>query len=120
MLRTVTAAALSIAVSSSAFAVDESNFLLKSAGDLAALCSAPSNPAAIHMCQGYLVGIHHMHEAVGQAMDVTVYCLPPDGSVTRDSAARDFAAWVNSTPSAAAMSPREGVLHWARQTYPCS
>jgi hypothetical protein len=115
----VCATALAITAGSPAGATEEANFLLNSAGDLAALCGAPSEPAAIHMCEGYLLGIHHMHGAIDEALGAKVYCLPTDGSVTRDTAAHDFSAWVAATPDAAAMSAREGVLHWAQITYPC-
>jgi hypothetical protein len=50
---------------------------------------------------------------------VKVYCLPADGGVTRDTAARDFAAWVAATPDAGAMPAREGLLRWAQVTFPC-
>jgi len=113
------AAAFATAAGSPAAAVEESNYLLNSAADLAALCSSPADPSAIHMCQGYLVGINHMHMAIEAAVGNRVYCLPADGSVTRDSAARDFSLWVAATPDAAAMSAREGLLQWAKLTFPC-
>jgi hypothetical protein len=113
------AATLVIVAGSPAGAVDEANFLLSSAGDLAALCAAPAEPASIHMCQGYLVGVNHMNSAVEQALGIKVYCLPTDGSVTRDTAARDFSVWVAATPGAASMPAREGLLKWAQITYPC-
>lgn len=115
----VFAAALALVAGSPAGAAEEINFLLKSAGDLAALCAAPAEPASIHMCQGYLVGVNHMNSAVEQALGVKVYCLPTDGSVTRDTAARDFSVWVAATPGVVSMPAREGLLQWAQTTYPC-
>lgn len=113
--------AATLAATSGGFslAVEKSDFLLKTASDLASLCGAPSDAAAIHMCEGYLVGVNQMHEAVYAALGARVYCLPEDGSVTRDSAAKDYAAWASKLPAASSMSAREGVLEWARQTYPC-
>ncbi len=119
MKRLITAAALAVAAAAPASAAEDANFLLQTAADLGALCGAPAEPAAIHMCQGYLVGVHQMHQAIDQALGVKVYCIPDDGSVTRDTAARDFAAWVAATPDAGAMPARDGLLTWARTTFPC-
>lgn len=119
MKKLVIAAAVAMAAGLPAAAVEESDYLLNSAEDLAALCGAPDDAAAIHMCQGYLVGIHHMHGAIETAVGERIYCLPTDGGVTRDTAARDFSLWVNSTPAAASMPARDGLLQWAQLTFPC-
>ena len=75
-----------IALSSSpARAVDEAAYLLKSVADLGALCGAPEDPSAIHMCEGFLVGAHRVLQAVGRGIEEPLYCLPDDGSVTRDA-----------------------------------
>jgi hypothetical protein len=103
----------------SADAVDHTDFLLENAKQLGALCEANTNPAAIHMCEGFLVGVHRVHESIGEALGTHLYCFPKDGSITRDTAARDFAAWVRATPAAATMPPAEGALQWASLTYPC-
>jgi len=97
----------------------EGDFQLQTAGELANLCASTTDAAAIHMCQGYLVGVHHMHQAVSEAADRRVYCVPEDGSVTRDSAASAYVGWVGANPAMASMSAREGLLEFARQTYPC-
>lgn len=115
----VPAAFAMLGAASTAQAADQSDFLLETTANLAALCAAVGDPVAIQMCQGYLVGVNHMHEAVGEAFGAKVYCLPDDGSVTRDTVARDFAAWVAETPTAATRPAREGLLDWARTTYPC-
>jgi hypothetical protein len=119
LLKPIGAAALLALSSSVAWAADTEDFVLDSAGDLADLCSNPGEVAAIHMCQGYLAGVNHMHAAMAAAVGAGVYCIPQDGSVTRNSAARDFAAWVAATPEVASMPARDGLLEWARQTYPC-
>lgn len=100
-------------------AVDRTDFLLENAGQLGALCEANTNLAAIHMCQGFLVGVHRVHESIAEALGAHLYCVPTDGSVTRDTVARDFAAWVKATPAAATMPPDEGAMRWASLTYPC-
>lgn len=115
----ITAAVLFALAAMSADAAEEADFRLETAANLARLCGAPSDPSAIHMCQGYLLGVHHMHHALDAALGVKVYCLPADGGVTRDTAARDFAAWVAANPDAGAMPAREGLLRWAQVTFPC-
>lgn len=108
-----------MALGGPAVAVDTDDYLLTSAEDLASLCAAPADPSAIHMCQGFMVGVHRVFDSVGRALNDPLYCLPTDGSVSRDSVARDFAAWVAATPDAASMPPADGVLKWVRTTYPC-
>jgi hypothetical protein len=100
-------------------AAETEDYLLETAEDLASLCAAPADASAIHMCQGFLVGTNRVFETVGNALGDPLYCLPRDGSASRDTAARDFAAWVAATPEAATMSPTDGLLRWARATYPC-
>jgi len=107
------------ALAPAAQAVEKEDFLLQTAVNLGALCGAPADPAAIHTCEGYLAGVNQMHDAIGEAFGGRVYCLPSDGSVTRDSAAAAFSAWAAATPAAASMPASEGVLVWARLTYPC-
>jgi hypothetical protein len=115
----ILAAPVLVAVPSAASAVEQSDYLLKTAGNLAALCGAPDNMAAIHMCEGYLVGVNQMYAAISEALDGKIYCLPDDGTVTRDGVARDFSKWIAATPAAATMPARDGLLEWARMTYPC-
>jgi hypothetical protein len=120
IMRTALFMATALLVAGPAMAVEEEDYLLQTAGDLAALCGAPEDVSAIHMCQGFLVGANRVFAAVGQALGDPLYCLPTDGSASRDTAARDFAAWVAATPDAASMSSSDGLLRWARTTYPCT
>ena len=119
MNRLTLAALLLAAFALPAAASEKEDYLLQTAGDLADLCDEPENPAAIQMCEGYLVGVNQMHAAIVDALGVKVYCIPQDGSVTRDSVAADFSAWVKASPDKASLSAREGLLTWARQAYPC-
>ena len=58
---TAAAAVMGFAAASS-LAVEEQAFLVDTTADLARLCgAAPESPfyaAAIHMCQGYILGVH--------------------------------------------------------------
>ena len=118
-MRTALFTAAALLLAGPAPGADTDDYLLTTAGDLAALCGAPTDVSAIHMCHGFLVGAHRVFETVGQALGSPLYCLPADGSVSRDTVARDFAAWLATTPEAVSMSPSDGLLQWVRTTYPC-
>jgi hypothetical protein len=112
-------AAFLAALSLPAAASEDEDYMLETAGDLADLCDEPENASAIHMCQGFLVGVHQMHGVITEALGVTVYCIPTDTGITRNSVAADFSAWVKAHPDMAGLPAREGLLTWAHQTYPC-
>ena len=121
----VLAVALSVLwPSASALAVDEAAFGLQNAADLGALCSAregePRAVAAMHMCQGYLVGLHHFHAASSLAEGAApLYCLETGSPPTRQQAAAAFAAWVERAPESADLSAIEGAVRWAAESFPC-
>lgn len=62
--------------------------MLRTTGDLVALCgvtrSDPNAIAAIHFCEGYLVGLDHFSEVTGRPFRGTLYCPPPNVDLTRD------------------------------------
>lgn len=105
---------------SAASAATEQDFLLTTTGNLGNLCGAPANVAAIHMCQGYLVGVNHMHGAIYGTLQRGIYCIPEGTSATRDSIARDFSAWVAANPDKASLPARTGLLEWAATAFPCN
>ncbi|HTP84370.1 MAG TPA: Rap1a/Tai family immunity protein [Alphaproteobacteria bacterium] len=117
--RSLLAMPLLVLAAAPARAVEGSDFLLENAQELGALCGANTNVAAIHMCEGFLVGVHRTYQSVASALGERLYCLPADKGITRDDAARDFAAWVSKTPATVTMSPVDGVLEFAHLTYPC-
>ncbi|MGD1925587.1 MAG: Rap1a/Tai family immunity protein [Paracoccaceae bacterium] len=100
-------------------AAEEQHYALQTAEDLGVLCAATSDSAAIHMCHGYLIGVNHMHRAIVDAVGASVYCVPDGVTVTRDSAAADYATWISENTEAAGLSPREGLLRWASIAFPC-
>lgn len=122
----VAAAALAAGFASmSALAADESAFLIQTGADLGRLCGAapdhPNNVAAIHMCQGYIIGVNHFHAALASAMDEPIYCVAGvEPQPTRDTAAAGFAAWVRANPAEGERPPLDALLAWAAVTYPCS
>ncbi len=105
-------------------AADTEAFMIDTAGDLARLCAVkrehPNYLAAVHMCHGYLVGVHHFHTALAAALEQGVYCLASvSPRPTRDEVVADFAAWALETPGVAEREAIDAVLDWAAATYPC-
>jgi hypothetical protein len=119
------AALAAIGAAAPASAVEESRFLRRSAADLGALCSArtgePRALEAMHdMCQGYLAGLHHFHEATARADGASaLYCIRDATAPTRQEAAADFAAWIAESPQAAELPAVEGAVRWAAARFPC-
>ena len=103
--------------------VEQDDFVLDTAADLAALCSvSPSdvaNDSARHMCLGFIVGVHQMHEAVESALNRGIYCVPVDAQPSRDDVAVAIAAWIKADPERGGLEAHDGVLIWAAETYPC-
>lgn len=113
-----------LAIGSSAGATDTKHFIIDTAGDLGALCAAtPGGPnfgPAIHMCHGYLVGVHHFHTALAAHYEQDIYCVEAAEPLpTRDQVAAAFAEWVATTPGASEKEALDAVLEWAAAVYPC-
>lgn len=106
-----------------AHSAEEENYLLGTAGDLAALCGTPADApdysAAIHMCQGFFIGVHHLHTAMHADGSKGLYCVPADARPSRNAVVEQFVAWVGSTPEAASWPAVEGVVRFAASAYPC-
>lgn len=120
MRKTLLASAIGIAFAFNAQAADESDYLLKTASDLADLCSATQDPSAIHMCHGYLVGVHQMYVGISQIHSTDIYCVPEDATMSRDQFVAEFVTWVGGNAEAQTMTARRGLLTFAAQTFPCS
>ena len=117
------AAALLLAAGAASAQVTPQNFLLRTTGDLVALCGVsrddPNAAAAIHFCHGYYVGIDHSAEILGRPLRGVLYC-PPDGlQLTRDQVLGMVVAYHRKNPQFASEAPVEGVIRWAAATWPC-
>jgi hypothetical protein len=104
--------------------VTRDNFILRTTGDLAALCSVrPDDPnamAAIHFCHGYALGLRHYGEATGQVFRGALFCPPEGPGLTRDQAVGAFVSWARANPQHMAEPPFDGLLRWAMATWPCA
>ena len=117
-----TAAMLAFATGPS-LAVEEKDFLLDTTADLARLCGAapesPLYPAAIHLCQGYILGVHHFHEALAAGLQEDIYCVDPTAERSRNEVMAQFAAWAAENPQAGESEALDGLLQWAAVAFPC-
>jgi hypothetical protein len=122
-IKAAAAAVLVCAAASASIAQEEEDFLLRTAGDLAALCTVDAaderHVAAIHMCHGFLVGVHQFHMAQHADGSEGIYCLPDNDPPTRNEAAQEFAAWATQTLGAAGLPAVEGLVRWAASRFPC-
>jgi hypothetical protein len=123
-MRHLLIAALMVAPAIGAGATEESDFVLDNAGDLADVCATPTDSplymAAIHMCQGYIMGVHHFHTALALELGDDIYCPPPpERSQTRNEITGAFVAWVADNPDIRSSEALDGLLSWAAAAYPC-
>lgn len=104
-------------------AVDRGAFMIDTTGQLAALCStSPEDPlhaAAIHMCQGYMLGAHHFHAALVAADATPIYCPPAAEAPSRNEVVAAFVAWVGENPEIASTEALDGLMTWAETAYAC-
>lgn len=103
--------------------VTEDNFLLRTTGDLVALCSAaPADPmmtAAANFCHGFAVGSYRVLAEVDAAKrGPKIICLPTP-MPTRNSAIAQFVTWAQASPERMSMPPVDGLVSFGRQQYPC-
>jgi hypothetical protein len=117
------AAALVFAAAAANAQVTEKNFVLRTTGDLVALCGVTRNDpnaiAAIHFCEGYLLGLDHFAEVTGRPFRGSLYCPPANLDLTRDQVVAMLVSWHSRNPGPAAEAPFDGVVRWAAATWPC-
>jgi hypothetical protein len=99
------------------------NFVVRTAGDLVALCSAdPSDPMvgpALGFCEGFAVGVYQTLQETQASLPAPFFCVPTPGP-SRSQAIASFVAWVKASPSAASQRPADAILGYLQQTYPCA
>ncbi|MEO1274506.1 MAG: Rap1a/Tai family immunity protein [Pseudomonadota bacterium] len=104
-------------------ATDEEDYLIVDVSDLVDLCNAkvqePNFASAIHMCHGYIVGAHQLHEAAVKPSETGgFYCLPSPPP-SRDAAVLAFVNWARATDGAMGLPAIEGLMRWANSEFPC-
>lgn len=117
------AAALLLAAGAANAQVTKENFLLRTTGDLVALCGVsaadPNAAAAIHFCQGYYLGLDHFAEVTGRPFRNVLFCPPEGLKLTRDQTLGMVVAYHRKNPQYASDAPLDGIVRWAAATWPC-
>jgi hypothetical protein len=95
-------AVLSALATGEAGAVAPTNFEVKTAADLVAVCTTPATDPryaeALHFCHGYVVGAYHYYESLAAApMYQPLFC-PDSTQQPRDQFISDFVAWSKAHP----------------------
>jgi len=117
------AAALLLGAGAAHAQVTAQNFVLRTTGDLVALCgvsrSDPNAIAAIHFCHGYFLGLDHFAEVTGRPFRETLYCPPAGLKLSRDEVVAMVVEWHRKNPGPASEAPFDGIVRWAAATWPC-
>lgn len=107
----------------SAHAVTQDNFLLRTAQDLVALCSAdesdPLHTAAISFCHGYLLGtVQYDLELVRTRVHAPFVCFPSPPPPRAETVQR-FVTWARAHPEYMGENPVETWFKFLTDTWPC-
>ena len=106
-------------------AVQTSDFLASTTGQLVALCSAaPADPLATpawNFCHGFAIAVTRVLQEEDAANPGTrpMFCLPAKG-VERNQAISEFVQWASGDPSRLSMPASDGVAGFLAARYPCS
>ena len=95
--RILAVAAAFVIATTSARAVTEANFELRSGADLVALCGVakddPMRAAALQMCEGYCVGVYQAILALTTHKGLQALFCPPNPPPERNEAIAQFVDW---------------------------
>lgn len=75
--------------------------------------------AAIHFCQGYVVGAYHYYLAERAGSNVPPLACLPNPPPTRDAAIAMFVDWARSNPQYMSELPVDSLMRFAVTTWPC-
>jgi hypothetical protein len=104
-------------------AVTEENFLVRTTGDLVALCTAergdPLMTAALNFCHGFGVGVYQtlVEQEAGRQRD-HLFCVRGQ-TPSRNEAVADFVAWAKGSPNRMEVRPADGIARFLAERFPC-
>ena len=115
---------LFISIPGMAWAVDETDFEVKTTEDLINLCTASPDDAlhaqAVNFCHGFLVGAVRYHDAMAMGPNGNrLYCLP-EPAPTRNEAIAMFVDWAKARPQYWDEPPVETEFRFLMETWPCN
>ena len=101
--------------------VSSDNFLLRNTADLLSLCSAkpddPNRVAAIHFCQGFILGVRHYDDVSAASLQSRFYCHPERS--TRNEAVALYVKYHQEHPEYQSEAAIDGVIRAAMALWPC-
>lgn len=104
-------------------AATQEDFLVRTTQDLVDLCSAnqndPLRDAAIHFCNGYLVGAYQFYRASVAAQRLQPLVCPPDPPPSRNEGVQKFVSWGQANPQYMNEPPIDGFFRFLVMTWPC-
>ncbi len=119
----MTAAATSTVGAQTVPTPTETNFQVRTTGDLIRLCEAsPTDPtgiAALHFCHGFTVGAYQYHQIAMAAEGKPRLVCVPNPPPSRNEAIAAFVAWAKQNPAQMNTPPVEGMFRFLAQRYPC-
>lgn len=109
-----------LAVATSAHALSEESYQLRTGADLVALCSAPADDrSAVHMCHGFCVGVYQTIMAFTMHEKARPLVCPPEPPPKRAEAIERFVAWARDKPQYHGERPADFLARYMVETYPC-
>lgn len=108
---------------SAAGAVTKEDFEVKTTQNLINLCTAnPTDPyyaAAVHFCQGYLVGAYAYYGATNAGPEGERLVCFPDPAPSRNEAIDMFINWAKAHPEFMNEKPVETEFRFLMEQWPC-
>ncbi len=102
--------------------LDQADFELKTASDLAEVCNAPADDPlvekAVYFCLGFVTGLAHYHTAISASENIDpIACPAKDPS--RVELALTFLKWYEKNPQFRDIAPEDAVMRAAAEMWPC-
>jgi hypothetical protein len=103
-------------------ATTQDDFLVRTTSDLVDLCATGAademHTAAVHFCEGFVIGTYQYYVAERSGGGPQLYCLPAPPP-TRDQAIGMFVDWARSNPQYMNERPVDSLTRFAVTTWPC-
>jgi hypothetical protein len=112
-----------LAAATSARAVTDANFELRSGADLVALCGVakddPLRSAALQMCEGYGVGVYQAILALTTHKGLQPLFCPPDPPPERNEVIAQFVEWSKKNTQYQSDRPVDFLGRFLVEVWPC-
>lgn len=106
-----------------ATASKQEDFLVRNTKDLADLCATqPDDPlyvAAVHFCNGFVVGAYRYHESLYSGPDAKPLVCLPSPRPSRQQSIADFVAWSKGHPERDSEPAVDGLFRFLMEKWPC-